>query len=156
MSALHLSKAIAIAAAAHQNATDRGGKAYILHPLRVMMRLRTEDDELMQIAVLHDVVEDSPTVTLNTLITDNFSARVIRALRLLTHDKTEPYDEYIRRVASSRDAALVKLEDLRDNADITRLKGLREKDFERIEKYHRAFVYLRDSLATMEKVGYSS
>lgn len=70
MSAGLLGKAIAIAATAHQSATDKGGKAYILHPLRVMMRLRTDDEELMQIAVLHDVVEDSPVVTAGSTPSD--------------------------------------------------------------------------------------
>jgi len=98
-------------------------------------------------------VEDS-SVTIETLVSRGFSARVTEALVLLTHDKNEPYDQYIKRVAMNRDAALVKLEDLRDNSDITRLKGLREKDFERIEKYHRAFVFLRTSIEAMDKVGY--
>lgn len=30
--------------------------------------------------------------------------------------------QYVKRVATNRDAARVKLEDLRDNSDITRLK----------------------------------
>ena len=42
------------------------------------------------------------------------------------------------------DAKRVKREDLRDNSDITRLKGLRKKDFDRLEKYSKAFIYLSD------------
>lgn len=53
-----LGKAIAITSAVHQNQLDKGGHAYILHPIRIMMRLRTDDEELMTIAILHDVVED--------------------------------------------------------------------------------------------------
>ena len=54
-----LGTAIGIAAICHHEQSDRGEKAYILHPLRMMMRLRTDDEELMCIAVLHDCIEDS-------------------------------------------------------------------------------------------------
>lgn len=149
-----LGTAVAIAAREHEHQADRGGAAYIMHPIRVMMRLRTSDEELMAIAILHDVVEDSTAVTIASLKDAGFPQRVLDALGLLTHDKSEPYEEYVKRVATNRDAARVKLEDLRDNSDITRLKGLRDKDFERMEKYHRAFLYLRSALETMDKVGY--
>lgn len=150
-----LGRAIAIAARVHEAQTDRGGHAYILHPLRAMMRLRTDDQDLMCIAVLHDTIEDSDgAITLARLTEAGFSPRVIAALTLLTHDKNEPYDDYVKRIASNKDAARVKLEDLRDNSDITRLKGVRQKDFERVQKYNRAFVFLRSTLDAMEKVGY--
>lgn len=150
-----LGRAIAIAAGVHAEQKDMGGNAYVLHPLRVMMRLRTTDEELMCIAVLHDSVEDSQgVVTIAELRVEGFSERILVALALLTHDKAEPYDSYVRRIATNKDAARVKLEDLRDNSDITRLKGLRPKDFERVEKYHRAFLFLRTTLETMERVGY--
>lgn len=54
-----LALAVKIAAEAHLNQVDRGGKPYILHPLKVMHYLKTDDMELMVIGVLHDVVEDS-------------------------------------------------------------------------------------------------
>jgi hypothetical protein len=73
---------------------------------------------------------------------------------LLTHAPDEPYDAYIKRIATNRDATKIKLEDLRDNSDITRLKGLRQKDFERMEKYHRAFLFLQKTLDAMETCGY--
>ena len=150
-----LGRAIAIAALAHQNQTDRGGHAYILHPLRAMMRLRTEDTDLMCIAVLHDSIEDSEgAITIDTLMAEGFSPRVLAALKLLTHDPAEPYDEYVKRISTNKDATRVKLEDLRDNSDITRLKGVRQKDFERVQKYNRAYLFLRTTLETMERVGY--
>lgn len=150
-----LGRAISIAASVHKDQKDKGGNAYILHPIRLMMRLRTTDEELMCIAILHDCVEDSEgSVTLNTLKAEGLSERVLSALSLLTHEASEPYDGYIRRISTNKDAARVKLEDLRDNSDITRLKGIRQKDFERVEKYHRAFLFLKMTLDTMEKVGY--
>lgn len=140
----NLGTAIAIAAIAHETHKDKGGNAYILHPIRVMMRLRTDDEELMCVAVLHDVVEDSDVWTLERLRERGFSGRVLMALELLTHsDPNESYMDYVKKISTNRDALRVKLEDLRDNSDITRLKGLREKDFARMEKYHRAFLYLK-------------
>ena len=51
-----LQRAISIAVEAHEGQIDKGGNPYILHPLRVMMSLRTVDE--MIVGVLHDVVED--------------------------------------------------------------------------------------------------
>jgi len=62
---------------------------------------------------------------------------------LLTHDKKNmPYADYIRKISENNDARKIKLADLRDNSNITRLKGLSKKDFERMEKYHAAYTYL--------------
>lgn len=138
-----LAKAISIAAQAHEKQLDKGGKAYILHPLRILMRLRTEDAELMQVAALHDVMEDSDW-TLHELVDLGFSHRVITALGLLTHNPKQPYGYYIEDIGANEYATRVKLEDLRDNSDITRLKGVTPKDIARVEKYHKAYTYLKD------------
>lgn len=53
-----LAKAILIASEGHMNILDKGGNAYILHPIQVMYNLNSDDAELKQIAILHDVVED--------------------------------------------------------------------------------------------------
>jgi len=137
-----LGKAISLAANAHEEQSDKGGKAYILHPIRMMMRLRTDDEELMAIAILHDIVEDTH-ITFEDLRV-YFSERVVAGVRALTCVEGESYDDFIKRCAINPDAKIVKREDLRDNSDITRLKGLRQKDFERLEKYSKAFMYLSD------------
>ena len=137
-----LGKAIALASKAFQDKKDKGGQPYILHCLRVMDNLHTNDEELKIIACLHDVLEDCKEFTLRELQDLGYSRRVLKALDLLTHDPNIPYDEYIKAISFSEDARLVKLADLRDNSDITRLKGLRKKDLERMEKYHRSFIYL--------------
>lgn len=150
-----LGTAIAIAAEVHEDQTDKGENAYILHPLRIMMRLRTDDEELMQIAVMHDVIEDSNgRYTIERLRDIGFSKRVCKALALLTHDPRDDYEEYIMRISSNKDAILVKLKDLHDNGDFTRLKGLREKDYERMAKYQKAYMFLKEALANMRKTGY--
>lgn len=139
-----LSKAIRIASEAHEKVLDKGGSPYILHPLRLMFRLRTDDPELMCVAVLHDVVEDSEW-TIDSLRHEGFTERTLTALSLLTHDDGSPYDQYIDEIATNLDAIMVKMEDLRDNSDITRLKGVTEKDLKRTEKYHKSFMRLKEA-----------
>ncbi len=140
-----LAKAIQIAAEAHLNQVDKGGKPYILHPLWVMDRVRHLGEDYMIVAVLHDVVEDSDW-DFEKLKKEGFDYKIINALMYLTHGflSTNDYDEYIRLIATNPIARAVKLRDLEHNTKITRLKGLRKKDFDRLEKYHRAYTYLLD------------
>lgn len=142
-------RAVFIAAREHLGARDKGGHAYILHPMRIVMRLRTNDEELMSIAILHDVIEDSK-LTFEDLKAEGFTDRVIEALKLLTRQKGVSYDDYIDGMCGNRDALLVKREDLRDNCDITRLKSVSEKDFERMNKYIRSFAKVEAYLKELE------
>ena len=142
-------KAMFIAAREHLGMRDKGGNAYILHPMRIVMRLRTNDEELMSMAVLHDVIEDSK-LTFEDLKEEGFSDRVINGLKLLTHQKGVSYDDYIDAMRGNLDALRIKREDLRDNSDITRLKGLRQKDFDRMEKYIRAFAKVEEYIKELE------
>lgn len=138
-----LDKAIAIAAMEFAGKFDKGGKPYILHCLHVMHKVGPDDQELMTIAVLHDLIEDTPW-TIQRLMSEGFSHRVVMAIDCLTHEDDVSYDDYIRRIATNEDARKVKREDLKHNSDITRMKGLRQKDFIRLEKYHKAYEFLRD------------
>lgn len=133
-----LAKAIAFASLKHVNQKDKGGNAYILHPLRMMMRLRTSDEELMAIAVLHDVIEDCD-VSFDDLKELGMTERVISGVQALTRQNGETYEQFIDRVTLNKDAMLVKREDLKDNSDLTRLKGVTEKDIARMQKYMIAF-----------------
>lgn len=136
---MDLARAISIAAVGFEKVKDKGGQPYILHCLRVMNQMDTEEEKI--VAVLHDTVEDG-VITIEELIKERFSQNVIYALILLTHKKETPYDEYIKAIALDPLATKVKKADLKDNSDITRLKGLTKKDFGRMEKYHRSYVYL--------------
>lgn len=140
-----LALAISLASQGHVDQFDKGGQPYILHPLRLMMRLRTDDHQLMTIAVMHDLVEDTD-ITIEDLVEKGFSKRVTTALEYLTHNEEDSYDRYLTKLTVNKDALLVKLEDLRDNSDITRLKGVRDKDIVRMKKYHSAYLYLSDIL----------
>src|SRR5215471_17617407 len=93
-----LEKAIAIAARAHQGQKDKAGHPYILHPLRLMLRM--ESEAAMIAAVLHDVVEDTD-VTIDHLREAGFSEEVLHAVECLTHQDGESYDAFIARVQTS-------------------------------------------------------
>lgn len=138
-----LAIAISIAADAHVGQFDKGGKPYILHPLHLMNQLMF-DTQLATIAVLHDVVEDS-TYTIEVLEEIGFSTRVLAALILLTHERWVPYEDYIGLISENIDAIRVKRKDLEHNSCITRLKGVTSKDITRMEKYHKAFLFLGEA-----------
>lgn len=138
-----LGVAISIAADAFEGKCDKGGNPYILHCLHVMYKMPEDDKELRVIAVLHDLIEDTKW-TLKELEDFGFSNRVIWGIQALTHDPEVPYMEYIKLISFNEDATKVKMADLRHNADVMRMKGLRKKDHDRIEKYFTAYEYLRD------------
>lgn len=132
--------AISIAAEGFKNVADKGGEPYILHCLRVMNNLNTVEEKIL--GVLHDCIEDE-VCTYEYLREMGFPEDIIDDLKLLYHDKKDSYlDIYIKKISTSKRATNVKLADLKDNSDITRLKGLTKSDFDRMEKYHKAFVYL--------------
>ncbi len=147
-----LSLAIHIASDVHLDQFDKGGNPYILHPLHLMQQLLF-DKELAAIAVLHDVIEDSAgAITIGFLRSEGFSERVLAALELLTHNEGQNYlESYIPSICTNYDAIRVKRKDLEHNSNITRLKGVRPKDLERIDKYHRAFILLGEA-----KLGFTS
>ena len=140
-----LDKMLVICTNAHHGQYDKGGRPYILHPLRVMSFLKTDDEELQCIALGHDVIEDTKT-TYRDLTEAGISPRVQAGIRALTKVPGETYDEYKERVFASKDAMMVKMCDLRHNSDIRRLKGVTEKDIARIAKYHEFFLEIQAKL----------
>ena len=107
-----------------------------------MLRMSSETE--MMAAILHDVVEDTAW-TLDKLRQAGFAAEVVQAVECLTHRDHETYDEFIARVRTNAIASKVKLADLEDNMDMRRLSTLTEKDAERLHKYHRAWLALRQA-----------
>jgi len=134
--------AIAITAEAFRNKKDKGNQPYILHCLRVMDKV--EGDVSKQAAVMHDLIEDTD-YTLGKLLALGFSEEVLNIVNFLTHKKEDSYEDYIRLVSYNSKAKKIKMADLEDNSDITRLKGLREKDIKRMIKYHKAYTYLKNN-----------
>ena len=137
-----LENAIAIAVEAHQGQKDKAGHPYILHPLRVMFRVETEDERT--VAILHDVVEDHGDVwSVDKLRQSGFPQRILDALDCVTKRKGETYEQFVERSASNPIALRVKLADLEDNMDIRRLNDVTEKDRERLNRYLTAYRRLR-------------
>lgn len=137
-----LALAIAITAEAFKEKLDKGEQPYILHCLRVMNAVNG-DECTKCAAIMHDLVEDCSEWSFTRLVGLGFSEKTMRLMYLITHCKETPYDEYIKAISVDKDATEIKLRDLEDNSNITRLKGLRKKDFDRLEKYHKAYTYLK-------------
>ncbi|MGK5034484.1 HD domain-containing protein [Janthinobacterium sp. LB3P118] len=136
-----LERAIEIAAATHAGQTDKGGAPYILHPLGVMLRVAPGAQQI--VAVLHDVVEDSDgKVSFDDLAREGFSQEVIDGVRAVTKIEGESYEDFISRAALNPVGKAVKLADLAENSDLSRIEVPTQKDLERVEKYRRAMEYL--------------
>jgi (p)ppGpp synthase/HD superfamily hydrolase len=138
-----LDKAILIAAQAHLGQKDKYGAPYILHPLRMMLRFKSEAE--MIVAALHDVIEDNPDWTFERLRAEGFSAEIIEAVDHLTRREEESYEEFVDRAQQNPLARQVKVADLEDNMDLKRIKNLTEKDKERLARYHKAWSKLSES-----------
>ena len=108
-----LSLAITTATKAHDGQVDKSGQPYIFHPLRVMLALLGESEDVQIVAVLHDVIEDT-SVTLQS-IAGSFSVEVVAALDAITHMPNESNGEYMERVCANAIAKRVKLFDILDN-----------------------------------------
>lgn len=137
-----LERAIAIAAEGHSGMKDKGGEPYILHPLRVMGSLSSPEERI--VAVLHDVCEDCPEWPLARLRAEGFSNNVIAAVDLVTKRPGEDYETFVRRAAANPIGRRVKLADLIDNADISRIASPTDDDFQRREKYLKAIKIIQE------------
>src|SRR5262245_38340414 len=127
-----LERAIEIAAAAHAGQVDKAGQPYILHPLRVMLRVQLPHERMA--AVLHDVVEDT-TVTLDQLRAEGFPVAVVDAVAALTKLPGETRLQAAARAAANPIALEVKLADNAENMDLSRIPNPTPKDFARLEEY---------------------
>lgn len=130
-----LEHAIAIAVKAHAGQLDKGGEPYILHPLRIMLAMKTNEERI--VAILHDVVEDSE-VTFEKLLAEGFSQELVDAIRSVTRREGEEYENFILRAAANPIGRSVKLADLHDNCNIGRIICPTVSDLQRLEKYKKA------------------
>ena len=145
-----LNKAIEIAAKAHAGQVDKGGKPYIMHPLRVLLNFCETESEAVKIcAILHDVVEDTD-VTFEVLRAEGFSEEIITALDCLTKRSGESYEDFISRILTNEIACKVKHGDLADNMDLTRIPNPTEKDKERVKKYREAIRFLSSKTPALQ------
>lgn len=131
-----LSKAIILATEKHYNQLDKGGNPYILHPLKVMSNVSSLDAKI--VAILHDIIEDTD-ITKNDLIDLGFPNHIVLAIELLSKNNKQDYISYINSIKSNSLATEVKLADLKDNMDLSRLSSISSKDINRVKLYKRAY-----------------
>lgn len=136
-----LEKALKIATDAHINQVDKAGSPYIFHPIRVSNRCSTDDERI--VALLHDTIEDTE-VTPEYLLTEGFPRNIVYAILSVTRNEGESYEDFIKRSRLNPIGRKVKLHDLEDNMDITRLNELTGKDIDRLNKYIKAYKYLKE------------
>ena len=128
-------KAMKICYAAHRNQSDGAGLPYVFHPLHLAEQMDTEFETCT--ALLHDVVEDT-NWTIADLEEAGFPPEVTQAVAMLTHDRDEPYMEYVLRLRDHDIARKVKISDLIDNSNLSRIPHVTLKDVERQRKYNKA------------------
>ena len=108
----YIHKAITIASEAHQGQSSINGEPYILHPLRLLIKAKSNEERI--IAVLHDVIEKS-NISLADLKNKGFDQNIISSIDSLSRRKSESYVDYIGRLMQNRISVKIKLFDLADN-----------------------------------------
>lgn len=136
-----LEAAVTAAARLHAGQVDKGGQPYILHPLRVMLRVEDERERIL--AVLHDTAEDAGWDCLRAEL-GALPPWLEKGLDALTRRAGETYDAFIERAASRGRARRVKLADLADNLCLSRIPKPTKADRERMARYRRARRRLRE------------
>jgi len=136
-----IEKSLSLALRAYAGKTDKAGREYILHPLRLMAKMKTDLE--MSAALLHDVIEDSD-ITAEQLLAEGIPAEVVEAVQYLSKNENEDYQDFVARAKKNAIAAKVKAADIEDNIDVLRLSSLDENDLARIKKYHAAWRLLQE------------
>ncbi len=135
-----LTKALLLAAQEHDGQTDKGGHPYILHLIRLMLRAFSDDERI--VALLHDIVEDT-AIAVEDLRNEGFHEEIIAAVDCLTRRPEESYEQFIDRIRGNDLARGVKILDLEDNSDFSRIDSPTHEDRLRLKKYERALDVLR-------------
>jgi len=135
-----IEKSLSIALNAYAGQKDKAGETYILHPLRLMAKMDTEEE--MAVALLHDVIEDSD-YSAQDLLNEGITSDIVDAVLSLTKKDGEDYETFIERASKNKLSLKVKIADIEDNINILRLNSLSDKDLERIVKYHTAWHRLK-------------
>lgn len=134
-------KALKLCFKAHKDQVDKSGMPYVFHPFHLAEQMQDENTTI--VALLHDVVEDTG-YTLSDLKNMGFPESVLEAIRMMTHDSSVPYLDYVAQIRKNPIARTVKLADLRHNSDLTRLEHITQKDLARIEKYRKSIAILTE------------
>lgn len=137
-------KALKLALDNHDGKLDLAGNEYIFHIVQVGKYVKevTNKDEVLKVAYLHDILEDSPVIEED--LQKKFSNEIVESVKVLTRKKNEPYSYYLERVKANKWATIVKLADLRHNSDLDRISNPTERDLKRNKKYRKAIDFLTE------------
>ena len=131
--------AISIAVEAHRTQVDKIGMPYILHPLAVSDMFKLTELSERIVAVLHDVLEDTP-VTVRDMLLRGISARLVAAVEDITKRDGEELSTYYRRVKMNPLALRVKFRDIEHNLSFRRVSCLPLRDQIRLKEKYRVAV----------------
>ncbi len=123
--------ALDIATKAHQGQKDKGGYDYIEHPIRVAKTVRNHDEII--VALLHDTIED--TYVTPEYLAKYFDKNIVDAVVSLTKQKGENYTDFLLRCKNNILARNIKIADILDNLDLSRINEIDVEDIERNKKY---------------------
>ena len=132
-------KALKLCFQAHKDQWDKSGIPYVFHPFHLAEQMT--DEATTVVALLHDVVEDTP-YTLEDLKDMGFPSEITEAITLMTHDPAVPYMDYVKNIKGNPIARAVKLADLTHNSDLSRLDLVDDRAIRRLEKYAAAIKLL--------------
>lgn len=134
-------RALRIAIHVHRKQRDKSGREYIMHPIRVAERCR--DPRAKIVSLLHDTIEDTD-VTAEYLRNEGFPEEIIIAVLSVTKQEGENYEDFVCRAAENAIGREVKIADLEDNMNISRLETISDEDVVRLRKYLKAWHYLNE------------
>lgn len=127
----------------HKGQVDKAGKPYIFHLVEVAMNVPAYCPNGTYTGLLHDILEDTDT-TPQELLDFGIDPEVVETVIVLTRKNNESYMDYIKRVAENFLARNVKMTDLKHNMQIDRIPNPTETDYKRLEKYKKAYDYLKE------------
>ncbi len=134
-------KAMKLCFEKHKNQVDKSGIPYPFHPFHVAESMTNEYSTC--VALLHDIIEDTDT-SVKDLLDIGFPNEVVEAIKLMSHDTSVDYFEYVKGLKSNSLCKAVKLSDLKHNSDLSRLSVITDDDLKRVEKYKKAMAILNE------------
>jgi len=146
-----IERAVEIAVEQHKGQVDKAGVPYILHPISVMVRVKQMGygTDHQTVAILHDVVEDTP-FTLLDLRKEGFSEEILAAIDSVTKRDGENYISFVRRSSRNPIGKVVKRADVIDNHERIPMI-LNSKWWNKLStKYTVALAILNDNHAWLE------
>jgi len=144
-------KSLEVVTKLFENDLDKSGMPYFLHLTYVYRHVSSIEEKV--VALLHDIIEDKD-VSSDDLLEIGFPEKIVQDVLVLTRVRPMEYKDYIDQIIKngSVEALHVKMADLENNMDITRIHNPQMKDYERVEKRYRpAYEKIINRLKEIEK-----